>query len=142
MALVLRTAINVDQQVATANAFAGQGEFRRSFEYLERAHVLAQNSTYQHVRVHWLMLLWAIRQRNAREGLGQIVRILGASSKTALGLVPTGNTGGANVSPFRRMPIPAELAALLDPPKGPMSAIGAKRTSPSALPIRLAFKSW
>jgi hypothetical protein len=119
MALMFRTvnAKNVDQQVATANAFAGQGEFRRSFEYLERAHVLAQHSTYQHVRVHWLMLLWAIRQGNVREGIGQVVRILGAACKTALGLVPSGNTGGANVSLFRPMPIPADLAALLAPPK-------------------------
>ena len=59
----------------------------------------------QHVRVHAEMLLWGIRQRSAREVLGQAVRIIGAATKTFVGLVPHGNTGGANVSAFRRMPI-------------------------------------
>lgn len=36
----------------------------------------------------------------------------GAATKTAIGLVPQDNTGGANVSPFKRMPIPPDLAAV------------------------------
>ncbi len=108
---------NLELQLAIADDFAARGEFQRSFEYLERAHILSQSSTFQHVRVHWLMLLWAVRQRDVPEFLGQIVRIVGAACVTALGLVPTGNTGGANVSPFRPMPIPADLAALLPPPR-------------------------
>ena len=106
---------NVDTQLVAADAFAGRCEFQRCFEYLERAHILAQTSTYQHVRVHWLMLRWAIGQRDVPECLGQIVRIVGAASKTALGLVPIGNTGGSNVSAFRSMPVPADLAVLLPP---------------------------
>ncbi len=108
---------NVDMQLVTADAFARRGEPLRCFEYLERAHVLAQSSTCQHVRVHWLMLRWAIKHRDVPEGAGQVVRIVGAVSMTALGLVPIGNTGGANVNPFRRMPIPADLAALLTAPR-------------------------
>ena len=107
---------SLELQLAIANDFAARDEFQRCFEYLERAHILSQNSTVQHVRVHWLMLRWAVRQRNVREFLGQIVRIVGAACVTALGLVPIGNTGGTNVSPFRPMPIPADLAALLPPP--------------------------
>jgi pimeloyl-ACP methyl ester carboxylesterase len=106
---------NVDLQLAAASTFSGRGEYRKSFAYLERAHVLALNSTLQHVRVHWLMLLWAIRQRNMREGFGQVARIIGAASMTALGMVPSGNTGGSNVSTFRPLPIPADLAVLLTP---------------------------
>ena len=83
------------------------------FRNLERAHVLSQISTREHVRVHWRMFIWAVEQRNAREIAGQLLRIAGAATKTAVGLVPSGNSGGADVSPFRRMPIAEDLAAIL-----------------------------
>jgi hypothetical protein len=57
------------------------------------------------------MFRWALRQRDCGEMFGQIVRIIGAVTKTALGWVPAGNTGGANVSPFRSMPIADDLSA-------------------------------
>lgn len=82
--------------------------------HLERAHVLSQADTLQHVRVHVAMLLWGIRQRSAREVIGQLFRIVGAATKTFIGLVPHGNTGGANVSAFRRMPIAPDLQRLID----------------------------
>jgi len=84
------------------------------FACLERAHVLSQSHTVQHVRVHAEMLLWGMRQRSAREVFGQVVRIIGAATKTFVGLVPHGNTGGANVSAFRRMPIAPDLQRLID----------------------------
>ncbi len=84
-----------------------------SFHRLERAHVLSQASTRDHVRVHWHMLMWGLRQRKPREVIGQILRIIGASTKTVLGLVPTGNTGGANVSPFKTLPVSEDLALIL-----------------------------
>ena len=84
------------------------------FTCLERAHVLSQGDTLQHVRVHAAMLRWGIRQRSAREVFGQVVRIAGAGTKTVIGLVPHGNTGGANMSAFRRMPIAPELQRLID----------------------------
>lgn len=84
------------------------------FACLERAHVLSQADTLLHVRVHAEMLRWGIRQRSAREVIGQLIRIVGAGTKTFIGLVPHGNTGGANVSAFRRMPIAPELQRLID----------------------------
>jgi hypothetical protein len=83
------------------------------FAHLERAHVLGQASTREHVCVHWRMLLWAWRHRDAREFFGQVYRLTGAATKTFIGLVPTGNTGGANVSPFKPMPIDPELDAII-----------------------------
>ena len=80
-----------------------------SFRHLERAHVLGQASTRQHVRAHIAMLRWAIRQRALSEAVGQLIRIVGAATKTAIGLVPEGNTGGANINPFRRLAIPDDL---------------------------------
>jgi hypothetical protein len=60
------------------------------------------------------MLLWAVRHRILREAAGQVLRIVGAATKTALGLVPNGNTGGSNISPFKPLPIPVDLQKVLD----------------------------
>ena len=103
----------VEAELGAAREADARGDTRTSFRHLERAHVLGQPSTIQHVRVHWLMLLWAIRQRSAGEGLGQLLRIVGAATKTVIGLVPEGNTGGADVSAIRPMPIPSDLAATI-----------------------------
>ncbi|MFO0334489.1 MAG: DUF3703 domain-containing protein [Pseudomonadota bacterium] len=89
-------------------------DYRTEFHHLERAHFLGQTSTIEHVRVHALMFAWALRQRNIRELIGQLLRIVGAATKTVFGLVPVGNTGGSNVSPFEPMPIPADLQRILD----------------------------
>ncbi|MCW5663706.1 MAG: DUF3703 domain-containing protein [Piscinibacter sp.] len=88
-----------------------RGERESSFRHLERAHVLGQSSTLHHVRVHLSMLAWALHTRTPREVAGQLLRIVGATTKTPFGLVPTGNSGGSNVSPAKPLPIPADLAA-------------------------------
>jgi hypothetical protein len=80
----------------------------RGFSHLERAHVLGQASTREHVRVHWRMLSWALRHRDSREFFGQLLRLAGAATKTFIGMVPTGNTGGSNVSAIQPMPIDPE----------------------------------
>ena len=90
------------------------GNAQAAFRHLQHAHVLGQMSTLLHVRVHWRMLRWALRHRRPREVLGQLTRLVGAATKTALGWVPQGNTGGSDVSPFRRMPIEAELQRQID----------------------------
>lgn len=83
------------------------------FSHLERAHILSQYSTRDHVAVHMAMLRWGLRQRDWRETAGQVVRIVGAATKTAIGWVPVGNTGGANVSPIKPMPLPDDLAEII-----------------------------
>ncbi len=85
-----------------------------AFKHLERAHVLGQSSTRLHVMAHWHMLKWAVRNARTGEFVGQVVRIVGAATKTAMGLVPEGNTGGSNVSPFKRMAVPGDLAAIIE----------------------------
>ena len=105
---------HVDAELREAGEAEARGDASAAFAHLERAHVLGQASTLQHVRVHWRMLRFGIRRRDTRECLGQVLRIVGAATKTAFGLVPDGNTGGSNVSPFRRMPVAPELAARID----------------------------
>ena len=84
-----------------------------AFRHLERAHVLGQHSTILHVRAHWHMFCWGLRQSDHRECLGQLIRIVGAATKTAIGWVPRGNTGGSNVSPFKPMAVPSDLEEIM-----------------------------
>lgn len=104
----------VQREILSAYQADAQGKPDVAFLHLERAHILGQTSTVEHVRAHWHMFLWSIRQRNVRECLGQLLRIAGAAIGTAIGLVPQGNTGGTNVNPFQPMPIPPDLAALIE----------------------------
>lgn len=108
---------HVSQELTAATVATSQGDAARAFAHLERAHVLGQAATVEHVRVHVQMFWWGLRQGSRRECVGQVLRIVGAATKTAFGLVPHGNTGGANVSPFKRMPIAPDLAACIQAAK-------------------------
>jgi hypothetical protein len=88
-------------------------EFSTAFTHLERAHVLGQASTVEHVRVHAAMFGWALRRHAAGEVVGQAWRIAGAALKTWL-WVPVGNTGGAGVSGFKPMPVAPDLQRRID----------------------------
>ncbi len=104
----------VEIEMEAARAAERDGDPLLAFHHLERAHVLGQKSTVQHVCVHAAMLGWGLRHRNGREVIGQIARVIGAATKTWVGLIPEGNTGGANVSGFKPMPIPDDLADIID----------------------------
>lgn len=103
----------VQAELEAAQRSEDAGDPASAFRHLERAHVLGQASTAQHVRVHWRMLLWGLRHRSARECAGQVVRIVGAATKTFAGMVPAGNTGGSNISALKTLPVPADLQALI-----------------------------
>ncbi len=105
---------HVAKEFAAAVSAEQQGDPDLAFRHLERAHVLGQSVTREHVRAHWERLLWGVRRRRPGEITGQILRILGAATKTVLGLVPSGNTGGSNLSPIRRLPIPLDLQTIID----------------------------
>ncbi len=105
---------HVVRELERAIAAERQGDPSLGFHHLECAHVLGQSVTREHVRTHWAMLLWGVRRRHFREVAGQALRIVGAATTTGFGLVPSGNTGGSNVSPFRRLPIPLELQTIID----------------------------
>jgi hypothetical protein len=55
-----------------------------------------------------------VHYRSIYEVQGQILRIVGAATKTAIGSVPSGNTGGSNISPFKCLPVPSELQAKIN----------------------------
>jgi hypothetical protein len=103
----------VTQEIQQAQLLWSAGQRDLAFRHLERAHVLGQSSTVQHVRAHWHMFIWGIRSQSFRESIGQVLRMVGAATKTSIGLVPSGNTGGSNVSPFKPLPVPPDLASIL-----------------------------
>ncbi|MFZ1701195.1 MAG: DUF3703 domain-containing protein [Pyrinomonadaceae bacterium] len=104
----------IDNEIALADSLRNAGNYHSAFHHLERAHVLGQASTYHHTRVHWRMLKLAFKRGSLPEILGQIIRIIGAATKTPFGINPTGNTGGSNVWFFKRMPIPNDLQEIID----------------------------
>jgi hypothetical protein len=104
---------HVDAELGHAEGLMAQGQFADAFRHLERAHVLGQRSTREHVRVHWRMLVWALRAQRRPEVASQVLRIAGAALLSGIGLVPEGNTGGGNVSAFRRMAVPPDLEKII-----------------------------
>lgn len=89
-----------------------RGEPAAAFQCFERAHILGQRSTRLHVRAHVAMLKVGWLRRDRREIAGQLSRIVAAALFSRI-WVPDGNTGGANVSALKRMPIPEDLKSFL-----------------------------
>jgi hypothetical protein len=107
----IRPFIKAELEAAAEAERTGAPEI--AFRHLERAHILGQTSTIEHVRAHARML-WGLRHGRLQEAAGQVLRMTGAAIKTSFGLVPLGNTGGSNVSPFWPMPIPKDLAMIIE----------------------------
>lgn len=109
--MTLRAAF--EHEGTLAAAARAQGNLDLAFRHLERAHVLGQRYTRLHVRSHVAMLALGWQRRDGREVFGQLARIVAAALFSRL-WVPVGNTGGANVSAVKPMPVPPDLQALLD----------------------------
>lgn len=105
---------HVQAELDFSAAAEREGFHDQAFRHLERAHVLAQAATLQHVRVHWRMYRFLFRQGSCGEAFGQILRLLLAAPLTILGALPVGNTGGSRVNGFMPMPVPADLQRLID----------------------------
>ena len=102
-------------ELAAARSVFQRGAFDEAFPHLERAHILAQRHTGPHVTVHWWMLRVGMRRGDLREVVGQLARIAAALVFSRI-WVPLGNTGGANVSAFRPMPVPEDLRPWTEDP--------------------------
>ncbi|MEU8246466.1 DUF3703 domain-containing protein [Nonomuraea sp. NPDC048916] len=86
------------------------------WRHLERAHILSQPWPWPHTRNHVAMFTLAVLQRDRREALGQVIRIIVAAPGSALGRYPEGNTGRARVGLTQPMPVPEDLATVLGRP--------------------------
>jgi Protein of unknown function (DUF3703) len=102
------------EETAAARAAKERGDVAAEWTHLERAHILGQPLAGAHVRTHLAMLGYALRQRDRHEIFGQVLRAIVAGPGSWTGRYPVGNTGGANVSAFRPMPVPDDLRPLLE----------------------------
>jgi hypothetical protein len=86
------------------------GDLDVAFTRLERAHILGQLRFADHAAAHFWMLRVGLARRDAREVCGQVLRLVATMPSHLIGWLPIGNTGGANVSPVKPMPLPPDLA--------------------------------
>jgi hypothetical protein len=114
MARITAQARALYRQEMTAAKNADTADAR--WHHLERAHIVSQPDPWLHTRNHVAMLALALRQRDRREALGQIVRIIVAAPGSLTGRYPEGNTGRVAASLMTPMPIACDLTAVLNPP--------------------------
>lgn len=103
-------------EMSQAKERFARGELDVAFHHLERAHILGQRHTWRHVESHLWMLRVGWAERSVKEIVGQLLRIPAALLFSRI-WVPVGNTGGANVSALRPMPVPEDLAVILRDPE-------------------------
>lgn len=101
-------------ELAASKAASENGQLQQAWRCLERAHVLGQPYPVQHSEVHWLMLKFGFKIKDGKEILGQIPRLLVGGVKSFVGVIPVGNTGGANVPPLMPLEIPTDLQQIID----------------------------
>jgi hypothetical protein len=94
----------------TAAKSSGSAEER--WHHLERAHIVSQPDPWLHTCNHAAMLALAVRQRDRREALGQVIRLIVAAPGSLVGRYPEGNTGRVSAGLMTPMPVPADLAAV------------------------------
>lgn len=107
----LREAYETELAAAAAARRAGNTEM--AFHHLARAHILGQRHTLRHVHAHWLMLKLGASAGAWGEVAGQLSRIVAAAVFSRI-WIPEGNTGRADVSALKPMPIPDDLLRLLE----------------------------
>ena len=103
----------LSRELSMAKGLMREANYEDAFRHLERAHILGQTFVRWHVVAHWLMLKVALHRGEMPAALGQAIRIVLGAIGSAVGRVPIGNTGGSNVSMFRRMSIAPDLAAAM-----------------------------
>ncbi len=101
--------VHYRKELEQSNFYLNQRDFEGAWHHLERAHVLGQAYPLAHTKVHWLMLIFGFKTKNTKEVLGQLPRLFIGGVKSFVGIIPIGNTGGANVPPLRALPIKPEL---------------------------------
>jgi hypothetical protein len=105
---------NWTEEREAARTARGTGDVAGEWGHLERAHILSQPLVVPHTRTHLAMVGYGVRRHDRREVAGQLLRLLLAGPGSVTGRYPVGNTGGADVSAFRPMPVPEDLRSVLE----------------------------
>jgi len=102
------------KELADYRVARAAGDCATAWHALERGHIISQTMLLLHIHSHLMMLQYAIARREWSEAAGQVIRLVLAPLGTLIGRIPIGNTGRANISPFAAMPVPKDIAALLN----------------------------
>jgi hypothetical protein len=84
------------------------------WEYLTAAHIVGQLDLTLHIQSHLAMLRLAWIEKLWSELFGQLLRLILAPLGHVFGKLPLGNTGRANVSAFKVMPISKDIQSIID----------------------------
>ena len=102
-----------EQELKLYQSYLNEQQFLNAWHHLERAHILGQPYPVEHTVAHAKMLAFGIKTRNIKEVVGQLPRLLIGGVKSWAGIIPVGNTGGANVRTWKPMPIPDDLQGVI-----------------------------
>lgn len=94
-----------------------KGNLQAAWRQLERAHIIGQSWPKEHCYIHWLMLKFGVKIKNRKEIAGQVPRLIFGGIKSFVGIIPVGNTGGADVACLLPMTIPEDLQKMIRPYK-------------------------
>lgn len=108
-----RIAAFLAEEYCAADKEEKSGRIEQAWYHLERAHIVSQTHLWPHMQSHWKMLQLAVRLRDGREVVGQLLRLALAPLGNLTGRLPIGNTGRSNVSAIRKMQIPADLERIV-----------------------------
>lgn len=100
-------------EVSKGNLLYQNKDYDLAFSHYERSHILGQSSPFFHTYSHICMLKVGFAKRDLKEILGQIFRIPSGFVGSVFGVYPHGNTGGSNVSAFKKMKVPKDLEEVL-----------------------------
>ena len=104
---------NVYLRINKAKDLIRLRKYEEAFSLLEDAHVLGQRYILPHTIAHIYMLKIGFLQKDIKEIIGQLFRIPTGVLGSMVGILPIGNTGGSNVSPFKKMEIRDDLQKML-----------------------------
>ena len=102
-----------EREIALARELIAAGDLESAFRHLERAHVIGQSHVGTHAKAHWLMFTLEMRRRRVAAVFGQSIRLVLGIVGSVIGVVPIGNTGGTDISMFKRLPIAPDLQEII-----------------------------
>ncbi len=104
-----------DKEIQESKLLFLKNDLVSAWKKLERAHIIGQPWAVEHTVSHWKMLLFAFKIKNTKEIIGQLPRLYIGGIKSFVGEIPTGNSGGSNVHPLKKMEIPQDILQIMKP---------------------------
>lgn len=101
-----------EQECQLARQARARGNLAGAEHHWSRAHILGQPRIGPHLRTHAALLGLYLHQSRFADAAGQIFRWVLVIPGTWLKRLPAGNNGLSNVSAFKPMAVPPDLAEL------------------------------